>query len=190
MPKLILILVMLTFTCMAQAQVYKCTGADGSVSFTDKPCNGNAEIVNNTDPGTSGLGAGGGSSGPASSLTLTDGSIQPFKKIISIEVKTQTGYKTGRKGMHVFYEGTDHLVEFENLVSMTISTWDRKSCGNTAHLCEPRVRIKTKTRELTARYEALRNIKILIDDKLDGTEKELTVWFGNKNRPHIRSIRF
>jgi hypothetical protein len=37
---------------------------------------------------------------------------------------------------------------------------------------------------------AVGNIKIIIEDELDGAEKEMTVWFGNQNKPHIRSIRF
>ena len=41
-----------------------------------------------------------------------------------------------------------------------------------------------------ARYEALRFIKLLVDDELDGVEKEMTVWFANDNKPHIRSVRF
>ena len=178
--------VMGTFVC--QAQVYKCTGADGSVTFSDKACGDDAAIVKDLDPASTGIGMGVG--GPPSSLTLGDGSILAFKKIISIEVKTESGYRTGKEGMHIHYEGTDHLVEFENLVSLSITSWDRKPCGNTGHLCEPRVRIQTKETEISARYQALRNIKVLVDDKLDGEEKEMTIWFGSKNRPQIRAIRF
>ena len=172
----------------AFAQVYKCVDASGNMTFSDKPCAENAVVVEVLDAGTQGIGASSG--GPASSLTLSDGSILEFKKIVSIEVRTKMGYKTGKTGMHVFYEGTDRLVEFENLVSMQVLTWDRKGCGNTGHLCRPMVRITTKEREVTANYDALRNIKLIVEDELDGTEKEMTVWFGNNNGPHIRAIRF
>lgn len=183
----IMILLFVPFTVL-HAQVYKCTDTDGSVTFSDKACGSDAEVLKDVESGNSGLGT--SASGPPSSITLGNGSILPFKKIISLEVKTESGYRTGKTGMHVFYEGTDHLIEFENLVSMNVTTWDRKSCGNTGHLCKPRVRIQTTETEITTRYEALRNIKILIDDKLDGAEKEMTVWFGSNNRPHIRAIRF
>jgi hypothetical protein len=183
---------MFLFACLSsatvQAQVYQCTDENGSVTFSDRPCANDAKLVTGLEDGNSGIAPGGDL--PQSSLTLGDGSIQPFKKIVSIEVKTQTGYKTGKEGLHVFYDGTDHVVKFEDMESLTVVTWDRDSCGNTAHLCEPSVRIVTKNSEIISRYEALRNITILIDDKLDGVEKEMTVWFGNRNRPHIREVRF
>jgi hypothetical protein len=168
------------------AQIYKCTNADGSIEFSDIPCGEAAEVVADEGTGASGFG---GNNAP-SSITLADGSVQPYKEIISIEVKTDTGYKTGKTGMHIFYEGTDHLVKFDNLESLRVLTWDKKSCGNTGHLCRARVRIKTKEREVVAFYEALRNIRVLVVDKLDGEEKEMTIWFGNQRRQHIRSIRF
>jgi hypothetical protein len=171
-----------------QAQVYKCTNESGNVTFSSMPCGGGGEIVEGLEGGSSGIESAG--SGPPSSMTLADGNILNFKKIVSIQVRTPLGYQTGREGMHVYYEGTDHLVKFENLVSMTVLTWDRNGCGNLSHLCNPMVQIKTKAKEITARYEALRNVKVQIDDELDGTEKEMTIWFANKNRPHIRSIRF
>ena len=171
-----------------QAQVYKCTGPDGTVVFSDKACGEHAELVKDLDSGSSGVGS--NISGPPSSLTFGDGSILPYKKIISIQVRTETGYKTGKTGLYIFYEGTDHLVEFENLESLYVVTWDRKSCGNLSHICKPTVRIKTREREINTRYQALRNIKILVDDKLDGVEKEMTIYFGVENRPHIRAIRF
>jgi hypothetical protein len=30
----------------------------------------------------------------------------------------------------------------------------------------------------------------LVDDELDGVEKEMVVYFAVENRPHIRAIRF
>ena len=181
------VLIALLFTLgvpAVQAQVYKCTSDDGSTAFSDKPCSDSAELITDLDSGSTSAG------GPPSSLTLDDGSILRFKKIISIDVKTAGGYKTGRKGMHIFYEGTDRLVEFENLVSLQVTTWGRKPCGNWSQICEPRVRIKTVEREINTRYEALRHIKLLVDDDLDGTEKEMTVYFAVMNKPHIRAIRF
>jgi hypothetical protein len=83
-----------------QAQVYKCAGPDGSIVFSDKPCGDTAEEVLNLDSGSSGVGQ--SSSGPPSSLTLRNGSILQFKKIVKIEVKTDTGYRTGKTGMHIF----------------------------------------------------------------------------------------
>ena len=180
--------VLCVFASVTHAQVYKCTDANGNLTFSDKPCAADAEVMEGIDGGTSGFEAALG--GPPSSITLASGSILRFKEIISIEVRTPMGYRTGKEGMHVHYDGTDRLVAFENLVSMNVLTWDRKGCGNLSHLCSPRVRIKTREREINARYEALRNIKILLDDELDGVEKEMTVWFATENKPHIRSIRF
>ncbi len=68
--------------------------------------------------------------------------------------------------------------------------YDKKQCGNTAHLCKPKVLVKTNATELKADYEALRNIKILIDDELTGEEKELVVWFATDNKPRIKTIMF
>ena len=189
MPRIMAFLLFVLMATELHAQVYKCTAADGSTTFSDKPCNENAEVVTNLDSGTSGLGSAPGG-GPPSSLTLGDGKILAFKKIISIDVQTEGGYMTGRTGMHIFYEGTDHLVEFENLVSMRVNTWDRDPCGNWSQICDPRVTIQTTERQINAHYISLRHIKILIDDKLDGKEKEMTVYFAIWNKPHIRSIRF
>lgn len=178
----------------AHGQVYKCTDTNGKTIFSDKPCAEATRVIeksargSNAASASSGIGAATG--GPSSSISLADGSVLNFKKILAIEVKTPLGYRTGRQGMHVYYEGTDRIVAFENLVSMTVVAWDEKGCGNYSHLCSPQVRIKTQAQELTVRYKALRNIKVLIEDKLDGVEKELTVWFANRNRPHIQSIRF
>ena len=183
-----LIIIMTLFLCApaVQAEIYKCTNDDGSVEFSDLPCSEAAELIEDLNGGTQGVGA----VETPSSLTLGDGSVQSFKKIISIEVKTETGYRTGTTGMHIFYEGTDHLVEFQNLESMRVLNWDKKGCGNTGHLCMAQVRIKTSEREIITRYQALRNIKVVVDDRLDGVEKEMTIWFGNSNKPHIRAIRF
>ena len=186
MPKLMLSVVLFLCASSVCAQVYKCPGADGSVEFSDQPCGGNAELVNDIDPGS--YGDGGGGSG--SSLTLANGNVQPFKKVVSIEVRTKTGVKTGTEGMHVYYDRTDHMVEFENLVAMTIIDWGRKSCGNAAHLCEPDVIIQTKEGKISTRYVALNNIKILTHDSQDGAEKEMTIWFGEQNRPNILTITF
>lgn len=188
MKKVALLILCCLTVSIAQAQVYKCTDDKGGVAFSSMPCGGNEEIVEYLEDGSSGIAS--AEAGPPSSISLADGNVLNYKKIVSIEVKTQTGYQTGRTGMHVFFEGTDHLVEFENLMSMTVLTWDSGGCGNLSHLCNPMVNIRTRAREITARYEALRNIKVLIDDELDGTEKEMTVWFANENRPHIRSVRF
>ena len=188
MTRILMSILFILSVTVVQAQVYKCTAADGSITFSDRACAGDAEVVKDLDSGSSGVGSSMG--GPPSSLTLGDGSILLFKKIIAIQVKTETGYKTGKTGLHIFYEGTDHLVAFENLVSFYVTTWDRKSCGNWSHICEPRVRIQTNEREINTRYQALRNIKLLIDDELDGVEKEMTIFFGVENRPHIRIIRF
>ncbi len=188
MKKSVILILFCLLSSTAFAQVYKCTNAHGNLIFSDKPCAENAQVVQGLDADSQGIS--GSSDGPASSLTLADGSILPFREIVSIEVKTKMGYKTGKTGMYVFYEGTDRLVAFENLVSMHVLTWDSKSCGNSGHLCRPMVRITTAEREITSNYEALRNIKLIVYDDLDGAEKEMTVWFGNKNRPHIRAIRF
>ena len=186
MLRIILSLALLFGASAIQAEIYKCVKANGSIEFSDLPCGEAAELIENINSSTRGL----GTEQTPSSLTLGDGSVQPFKKILSLEVKTDTGYRTGKTGMYIFYEGTDHLVEFENLESLRVLTWDRRGCGNTAHLCKAQVRIKTTEREIITRYDALRNIKILVDDKLDGQEKEMTIWFGNNNQPHIRAIRF
>ena len=186
MPRLIILIIVFLFASPVHAEIYKCIKSDGSIEFGDMPCGESAVIVEDVSAGTKGLGR----DEIPSSLTLGDGSVQPFKKIISLEVKTDTGYRTGETGMHIFYEGTDHLVEFQNLESLRVLTWDRRGCGNSGHLCKAQVRIKTTEREIITRYEALRNIKILVDDKLDGQEKEMTIWFGNNNQPHIRAIRF
>jgi hypothetical protein len=182
------VLFVLMFATIAHAQVYKCTDDAGNLVFSDKPCAVDAEIVEGVEAGSNGIGT--ASAGPGSSITLANGSILPYKKIISIEVRTEMGYRTGREGMYIPYDGTDHLVEFENLVSLNVMTWSRESCGNYSHLCLPMVRIRTVEREVTVRYEALRNIKVLVDDELDGVEKEMTIWFANYNKPHIKSIRF
>ena len=186
MPRIIISVVLALCATSVHAEIYKCSNADGSVEFSDMPCSETAEIIGDVKTGTSGIDA----FELPNSITLADGSVQPFKEIISIEVKTGTGYKTGKTGMHIFYEGTDHLVEFANLESMRVLSWDKSGCGNTGHLCNARVRIKTSEREITASYEALRNITVLLDDKLDGVEKEMTIWFGNQNKVHIRGIRF
>lgn len=188
MKQLVIVLLLMIFAPWVQAQVYKCTGTDGSVIFSDKACGSDAEILSNLDPGSSGVGANAG--GPPSSLTLDDGSILRFKKIVAINVQTESGIHIGRTGMHIFYGGTLRLVEFENLVSMRITTRDRGSCGNWSQICEPRVTIRTVEREINAHYKGLRSIKLIVDDELDGTEKEMTVYFAIRNKPHIRSIRF
>jgi len=186
MPRLIILIIVFLFTTPVHAEIYKCVKDDGSIEFSDLPCGESAELIEDVNAGTKGLAA----DEVASSLTLGDGSVQPFKEILSVEVKTDTGYRTGETGLYIFYEGTDHLVLFENLETLRVLTWDRRGCGNTGHLCKAQVRIKTSEREIITRYEALRNIRILVDDKLDGQEKEMTIWFGNNNQPHIRSIRF
>jgi hypothetical protein len=188
MHRLLIAITMMLSVCTLNAQVYKCEGPDGSVVFSDKECGGDAEIIENLDVGSSGVGAASG--GPPMSLTLGNGSILEFKKILSLEVRTENGYRTGREGLYVHYEGTDRLVEWENLESFYIISWDRDYCGNLSHICEPRVRIRTREREFNTRYRALRSIKVLVDDELDGTEKEMTIYFAVENRPHIRAIRF
>ena len=52
------------------------------------------------------------------------------------------------------------------------------------------MRRSAQVRELTVSYEALRNIKLLIDDNLAGGERELTIWFARKNKMNIQEIRF
>jgi len=167
------------------AEVYKCTDNTGRTTFSGKPCAEDAEILHiksNKSNHTNSV--------PASSLVMADGSIQPFKKIITLEVKTKTGYKKGKDGLYVFHNGTDHIIGFDKLVSLHVLDYDREKCGNSAHLCNPKVLVKTKVTELKADYEALRNIKILIDDKLSGEEKELVVWFATDNKPRIKVIMF
>jgi hypothetical protein len=186
MQKFTISIALMLSVTLAHAEIYKCTNNDGTVEFGNLPCSETAELIEDLNGGSQGVGA----VEIPSSLTLGDGSVQPFKKIVSIEVKTETGYRTGTTGMHIFYDGTDHLVEFQNLETMRVLSWDEKGCGNTGHLCMPQVRIKTSEREIITRYQALRNIKVLVDDRLDGVEKEMTIWFGNSNKPHIRAIRF
>ena len=66
-----------------QAQVYKCTGPDGTVAFSDKACGEHAELVKDLDSGSSGVGS--NISGPPSSLTFGDGSILPYKNPEDLE---------------------------------------------------------------------------------------------------------
>ena len=175
----------LFFVINVQAEVYKCKDEYGHTTFSEKPCGENAEVLNiNTRKAVEEEPL------PESSLLLADGSVQPFKKILSIEVKTKSGFKTGEEGLHVYYNGTDHIVEFENLVSMKIIDYDIEPCGNTAHLCKPKVVIQTTASEIDTEYEALRNVKVLIDDDLTGEESELVVWFATDYEPRIKQIMF
>ena len=75
MPRFTLCFVLFLWASSVFAQVYKCTAADGSVSFTDKPCEGKAELVDDADADTSGVDSGGG---PASSITLADGTAPTY----------------------------------------------------------------------------------------------------------------
>lgn len=185
MMNLLLALLLCLGVTTVQAEIFKCTNEKGKVAFSDKPCSKDAEVVQLTETNI-----GITKEAPEHSLTMADGSIQPFKKVLSLQVKTKTGYKSGKAGLYVFHNGTDHLIEFDKLVSLKVLDFDRTPCGNSAHLCKPSVLVTTNTTELHTRYEALRNIKILIDDQLVGEEKELVVWFATENNPRIREITF
>ena len=183
--KILLFILPFLFVINAHAEVYKCKDEHGHTTFSEKPCGDNAEVLDIKTRKTveeKPL--------PESSLLLADGSVQPFKKIISIEVKTKSGFKTSDEGLHVYHNGTDHIVEFENLVSLKVIDYDREPCGNTAHLCNPKVVIQTTASEIDTEYEALRNIKVLIDDELTGEESELVVWFATDNEPRITQVMF